>query len=133
MTEALAGEFRRRVAGRGCWCLVYCDDFLLGGDSEELCAEACAVFEQLMRDFGVQTAPLYLYDGPEINGIGQMAVWLPRVLWRGLVDRDGVFGARADGARAAAAGACQNSTPRGALSPTASGNRPRCSRRSRRA
>lgn len=38
--------------------------------------------DTLFADFGIRTPSRYVYDGPEINGIVKMLVWLPRILWR---------------------------------------------------
>jgi len=38
--------------------------------------------EQLLNDFGIRAARVYLYRGREITGIVQMGTWFVRCLWR---------------------------------------------------
>jgi UDP-N-acetylglucosamine 2-epimerase (non-hydrolysing) len=38
--------------------------------------------DALFADFGLCTQARHVYDGPEINGIGKMVLWLPKVIWR---------------------------------------------------
>ena len=38
--------------------------------------------KELLREFGIRTPPHFLYEGPEISGLGAMAWWLPMMLAR---------------------------------------------------
>ena len=57
VTEALAGEFRRRVAGLGISCIVFVDDWLVIGDDDAATRLGCTMLEQLFAEFGVEWAP----------------------------------------------------------------------------
>ena len=57
VSEALAGEMRRRAAGMGINFLCYVDDFLIVGDTKELTQRGEEIFEDVMREFGMQWAP----------------------------------------------------------------------------
>jgi len=50
--------------------------------------------DTLFADFGIRTQPRYVYDGPEINGIASMALWLPRIIWRMVKNADTYFPSR---------------------------------------
>ena len=57
VSEALAGEMRKRVAGKGIHFFCYVDDYLVVGDTLELTREGERIFEEVMREFGMQWAP----------------------------------------------------------------------------
>ena len=57
VSEAMAAEFRKRVAGKGIHILCFVDDYLIVGDNEELTQEGGAIFESLLFEFGLQWAP----------------------------------------------------------------------------
>jgi hypothetical protein len=57
VTEALAAEFRRRVAGMGIYCIVFVDDWLVIGDDEAATQRGCEMLEMLFAEFGVEWAP----------------------------------------------------------------------------
>ena len=57
VTEAIAGEFRRRSAGTGKFTLVFVDDFLIVGDDEAAAREGGALLEQICSEFGLHWAP----------------------------------------------------------------------------
>jgi len=38
--------------------------------------------KELLQEFGIRTVPRFLYEGPEISGLGAMARWLPMMLAR---------------------------------------------------
>ena len=57
VSEALAGEMRRRAAGRAIHFFCYVDDYLVIGDTKDLTHEGDQIFEEVMRDFGMQWAP----------------------------------------------------------------------------
>ncbi|MGR8921451.1 MAG: UDP-N-acetylglucosamine 2-epimerase, partial [Gammaproteobacteria bacterium] len=56
-----------------------------------LTGQHAATMDELLAEFGVATPPRRLYDGAEVSGIGRMATWLPRVLWRALTSRRALF------------------------------------------
>ncbi|MCZ6665951.1 MAG: UDP-N-acetylglucosamine 2-epimerase [Gammaproteobacteria bacterium] len=47
---------------------------------------------ELLDEFGVQTAPVILYDGGEITGVAHMGRWFFQMLWRGLRGRGRLLG-----------------------------------------
>ena len=57
VSEALAGEMRKRAAGKGIHFLCYVDDYLVIGDDYELSVEGNRIFEEVMSEFGMQWAP----------------------------------------------------------------------------
>ena len=57
VSEALAGEMRKRAAGKGIHFICYVDDYLVIGDNLELTREGEKIFEEVMREFGMQWAP----------------------------------------------------------------------------
>jgi hypothetical protein len=57
VTESLAAEFRRRVAGMGIYCIVFVDDWLVIGDDEAATRLGCEMLEALLAEFGVEWAP----------------------------------------------------------------------------
>ena len=57
VTEALAAEFRRRVAGMGIHCIVFVDDWLVIGDDDAATRRGCEMLEALFAEFGVEWAP----------------------------------------------------------------------------
>jgi hypothetical protein len=57
VTEALAAEFRRRVAGMGIYCIVFVDDWLVIGDDDAATRRGCEMLEALFAEFGVEWAP----------------------------------------------------------------------------
>lgn len=57
LTEALADEVRRRVAGEGINVFVFVDDFLIVGDSREAALRGGEVLEQVLFEFGIPWAP----------------------------------------------------------------------------
>eukprot|EP00966_Prymnesium_polylepis_P215678 4994320-Prymnesium_polylepis.1 len=57
VTEALADEMRRRVAGLGIHVLVYVDDWLVIGDDDAATRLGCQMLEELFAEFGVEWAP----------------------------------------------------------------------------
>ena len=57
VTEALAAELRRRVAGFGIHVFVYCDDWLVVGDTEAATRLGCEMLEALLFEFGMEWAP----------------------------------------------------------------------------
>ena len=57
VSEALAGEMRRRARGKGIHFFCYVDDYLVIGDDYELSLEGNRIYEEVMRDFGMQWAP----------------------------------------------------------------------------
>ena len=57
VSEALAGEMRRRVQGKGIHFLCYVDDYLVVGDNLELTKEGQRILEEVMKEFGMQWAP----------------------------------------------------------------------------
>ena len=57
VSEALAGEMRRRAAGKGIHFFCYVDDYLVIGDTYELSLEGNKIFEEVMKEFGMQWAP----------------------------------------------------------------------------
>ena len=57
LSEAMASEVRRRVAGLGIHVLCFVDDYLVVGDTEELTRRGGEVFEQVMSEFGLHWAP----------------------------------------------------------------------------
>ncbi len=54
VTEEIAAELRRRLAGRGVWVFVYVDDFLIVGGDEDTTLMAMLEFERLLDVLGVQ-------------------------------------------------------------------------------
>ncbi len=38
--------------------------------------------KELLQEFGIRTPPHFLYEGPEVSGLGAMAWWLPMILGR---------------------------------------------------
>ncbi|MFC4487102.1 UDP-N-acetylglucosamine 2-epimerase [Tepidiphilus baoligensis] len=50
--------------------------------------------DTLFADFGIRAQPRYVYEGPEINGIARMALWLPRIIWRMVWHADTYFPSR---------------------------------------
>ena len=66
-------------------------NLVLSGQHEE-------TMSALLADFGVATAPRWVYEGPEVTGVVQMGVWLVRCVFRCLHDRRELFpGARRSG------------------------------------
>ena len=57
VTEALAAELRRRVAGMGIHVLVFVDDWLVIGDDEAATRQGCEMLEALLAEFGMEWAP----------------------------------------------------------------------------
>ena len=57
-----------------------------------------ATMAELLREFGVATTPMFLYEGREITGVVQMGTWFARMLWRGARRRHVLF-VRAGGRR----------------------------------
>ena len=57
VSEALANEMRKRAAGKGIHFFCYVDDYLVIGDDYELTLEGNRIFEEVMREFGMQWAP----------------------------------------------------------------------------
>ena len=57
VSEALAGEMRKRAAGMGIHFLCYVDDYLVIGDTLELTRRGQQIFEEVMKEFGMQWAP----------------------------------------------------------------------------
>ena len=57
VTEAIAGELRKRAAGMGIHYLVFVDDFLCIGDTEELARKGGEMLEQVLAEFGLEWAP----------------------------------------------------------------------------
>ena len=57
VSEALAGEMRRRAAGKGIHFICYVDDYLVIGDDKELTKEGQRIFEEVMKEFGMQWSP----------------------------------------------------------------------------
>ena len=57
VTEALAAELRRRVAGMGIHVIVFVDDWLVIGDDEAKTRRGCEMLEALFAEFGVEWAP----------------------------------------------------------------------------
>ena len=62
VTEAIAQEFRRRVAkrmihGKVCNILCYVDDYLLVGDDEQATREGGEILEELLFELGFEWAP----------------------------------------------------------------------------
>ena len=57
VTEALAAELRRRVAGMGIHVIVFVDDWLVIGDDEAATRRGCEMLEALFAEFGVEWAP----------------------------------------------------------------------------
>ena len=57
VSEALAGEMRKRAAGKGIHFLCYVDDYLVIGDTLELTQLGQQIFEEVMQEFGMQWAP----------------------------------------------------------------------------
>ena len=57
VSEALAGEMRRRAAGKGIHFLCYVDDYLVVGDNYELTLEGNRIFEEVMSEFCMQWSP----------------------------------------------------------------------------
>ena len=57
VTEAIAGELRKRAAGMGIGCMVFVDDFLCWGDTEELARRAGEMLEAILAEFGLEWAP----------------------------------------------------------------------------
>ena len=72
MTEALAQKMRER-AGTGVYFLVFVDDYLVIGDTEELTRHGCRVLEEVLSEFGIQWAP-HKRRGPArvIEFLGQL-------------------------------------------------------------
>jgi UDP-N-acetylglucosamine 2-epimerase (non-hydrolysing) len=50
--------------------------------------------QELLDDFRIRATPETLYDGREVGGIGHMAVWLVRCLWRLVRQRERWFPVR---------------------------------------
>ena len=57
VTEALADELRRRVAGMAIHVFCYVDDYLIIGDDEAATARGLAMLEALLAEFGIESAP----------------------------------------------------------------------------
>ena len=57
VTQEMADEFHRRYPNQGVHVFVFVDDFLLVGDDEEACRRGCALFEEMLAEFGIQWAP----------------------------------------------------------------------------
>ena len=57
VTEAIAGELRKRAAGMGIHVLCFVDDFLVIGDTEELARLGGAMLEAILEEFGLEWAP----------------------------------------------------------------------------
>ena len=57
VSEALAGEMRRRAAGLGIHFLCYVDDYLIVGDNYELTQRGEKILEEVLAEFGMQWAP----------------------------------------------------------------------------
>ena len=57
VTEAVAGLFRQRVAGRGIHVFVFVDDYLIVGDTKELTVEGMRIFTDLLRELGLPFSP----------------------------------------------------------------------------
>ena len=57
VTEAIAQEFRKRAAGKGCYILCFVDDFLVIGDDEEAARWGGNLLEELLHSFGFEFAP----------------------------------------------------------------------------
>ena len=57
VTEALAAELRRRVAGMGIHVIVFVDDWLVIGDDEAATRRGCEMLEALLEEFGLEWAP----------------------------------------------------------------------------
>ena len=57
VSEALAGEMRKRAAGKGINFFCYVDDYLVVGDTKELTQEGEQILQDVMREFGMQWAP----------------------------------------------------------------------------
>ena len=57
VTEALADELRRRVAGKGIHVFVFVDDFLVVGDDEAATQHGLDELLRLLTEFGIESAP----------------------------------------------------------------------------
>ena len=57
VSEALAGEMRRRAAGMGVHFFCYVDDYCIVGDTYELTRKGELIFEAVMSEYGMQWAP----------------------------------------------------------------------------
>ena len=87
VTEAVADEIRRRVAGRGIHIFVFVDDYLCVGDTEELTAEGMRVMESVFAEFGLPWA-LHKRRGPArvMEFLGHLLVNTPDVRCVGLTE-----------------------------------------------
>ena len=56
VTQEMADEFHRRYPNSGVHVFVFVDDFLIVGEDEEACRRGCALFEELLAEFGIQWA-----------------------------------------------------------------------------
>ena len=63
LTEAIADEVRRRVAGQGVSVFVFVDDFLVVGDDERAARLGGETLEQVLFEFGIPWAP-HKFRGP---------------------------------------------------------------------
>lgn len=50
-----------------------------------------ATMAELLREFGVGTPAVHLYEGREITGVAQMGRWFLHMLWRGWRERERLF------------------------------------------
>ena len=88
VTEAVADEIRRRVAGRGIHTFVFVDDYLCVGDTEELTAEGMRVMEAVFAEFGLPWA-LHKRRGPArvMEFLGHLLVNTHELSCIGLTER----------------------------------------------
>lgn len=87
-----------------------------------LSGQHAVTMPELLAEFGVRTEPRTLYEGPEITGLVQMALWLPRVLWRALRTRRACLGLDGPGPHALVVHGDTFSTLLGALVGRATGS-----------
>ena len=90
MTEAVAGEFRRRAADAGVDCVVhvFCDDFLLQGVSESVTQQGIELLDDVMAELGLMWAP-HKERGPArvMEFLGLLLVNVPGIAAVGLTER----------------------------------------------
>ena len=90
MTEAIAGEFRRRASDASIDCAIYCfvDDFLLQGTSEAATQAGVDLLDDIMAELGMFWAP-HKERGPSrvMEFLGLLLVNVPGLQCIGLTQR----------------------------------------------
>ena len=90
VTEAVAGEFRRRAADEGLDCVIHCfvDDYLLQGASLEAAQQGIDLLDDVMASLGMFWAP-HKERGPArvMEFLGLLLVNVPGLQCIGLTER----------------------------------------------